>query len=210
MPYPTLKVGSRGDAVRAAKAAYNRWNAEAGNTTPLFGPFFRRNIKGLQKAFGIPQTGVVGPRTWKALEPYVDDDGRRLLGIPVYIEPAQGFASLVDDLWEAYTIGRRWGFTDLGTYNPKSTLPGSGAASDHATSRKDGHIGEPACAFDLGITPAVGQANPAARAYFRQMIGRPDVHYVILGDKIWSTDKGIHQYTSGGHDGHIHVSGWRR
>lgn len=39
------------------------------------------------------------------------------------------------------------------------------------------------------------------------MIGRPGIHYVILGDKIWSTERGLHAYTAGGHESHVHVSG---
>jgi hypothetical protein len=50
-------------------------------------------------------------------------------------------ASLQPSLHLAYSMGIKRSFTDLGTYNPKSTLPGGGK-SDHAY--------YPAWAFDLG------------------------------------------------------------
>lgn len=89
-------------------------------------------------------------------------------------------------------------WTDLGTYNPASTLPGGGP-SDHA------HY--PADAFDAGFSPPSGWGNESARAFFEKMVGRAGIHYAILGDKIWSTDKGLHAYGAGGHENHVHVSG---
>jgi hypothetical protein len=89
------------------------------------------------------------------------------------------------------------GLSDLGTYNPASTLPGGGK-SDHA------HY--PARAFDLGIEPDTGWNNLTARAFFNQMVDHPAVEYVILGDKIWSRSRGLHEYTAGGHLNHLHVS----
>ena len=89
------------------------------------------------------------------------------------------------------------GLTDLGTYNPKSTLP-SGAKSDHAY--------YPSYAFDLGFSPQIGMRNGMAAAFFNSMISRPEVSYVICGDKIWSQTGGLHSYTYGNHDNHVHVS----
>lgn len=114
------------------------------------------------------------------------------------IEPRQGFGSLDRSLWPAYTLARRMGLSDLGTYNPSSTLPGGGP-SDHARS--------PALAFDAGFFPPVGYAHPQARLFFEAMVGRPEVNYVILGDVIWSRARGRHTYTAGGHMNHVHVSG---
>jgi hypothetical protein len=113
----------------------------------------------------------------------------------VLVKPKQGFDSLRQDGWAAYTLGRRLGLSDLGTYNPASTLPGGGK-SDHAYN--------PARAFDLGLTKAGTRAR--ARWFFRRMIDRPEVEYVIFEKLIWSRDKGLHAYTSGGHDTHVHVS----
>lgn len=111
------------------------------------------------------------------------------------LKPRQGFASLRQDGWELYTLGRRLGLSDLGTFNPASTLPGGGK-SDHAF--------DPARAFDLGLTKLGTRAR--ARWFYRLCIGRPEVEYVIFERKIWSRERGEHAYTAGGHDTHVHVS----
>ncbi len=140
-----------------------------------------------------------------ALWPYFDAYGRMRYRLykppvpePVLVEPKQGFESLTKDLWEPFSRGRKLGFSDLGTYNPRSRLP-SGAPSDHAV--------YPARAYDLGISPATGYSNPKARAYFNDLMGEPQIEYVILGNKIWSRTRGLHSYGGGDHYGHIHVSG---
>jgi hypothetical protein len=111
------------------------------------------------------------------------------------LKPKQGFDSLRKDGWSLYTLGRRLGASDLGTYNPKATLPGGGK-SDHAYN--------PARAFDLGNT----QAFDVARAwwYYRHAKNRPEVEYVIYKSLIWSRDGGERKYTAGGHATHVHVS----
>ena len=76
---PVLKLGSRGPAVKAAKIAVNEWNAKKGNTTAVFGPFFRHLVKEFQKEHRIPQTGVVGVNTWKALAPFLTPAAKKLL-----------------------------------------------------------------------------------------------------------------------------------
>jgi len=113
----------------------------------------------------------------------------------VLIKPRQGFGSLRSDGHAAYALGRRLGLSDLGTYNPASTLPGGGK-SDHAYS--------PARAFDLGLTKT--GTRERARWFFRRMIDRTEVEYVIFEDKIWSRTQGLHAYTAGGHATHVHVS----
>lgn len=113
------------------------------------------------------------------------------------VEPKQGFASLERSLWPAYSLGRRLGLADRGTYNPSATLP-EGGKSDHAY--------YPARAFDLGFLPPVGYLHPIARTFFEAMIGRPEVNYVILGDVLWSQARGRRRYTAGGHLDHVHVS----
>lgn len=88
------------------------------------------------------------------------------------------------------------GFTNLGTHNPASRLPGGGV-SDHAKF--------PAEAFDIGGFSG-GYSNARARQMFNWLIRQPGVKYAILGDKIWTRGRGLHAYTAGGHDTHIHVS----
>ncbi len=127
----------------------------------------------------------------------------RLLSPPLevqLVEPRQGFESLDDKLWRSYAIGRRRGFTDLGTYANK---PG-----DH------GHW--PSRAFDLGdknrfFSKGWGyiKARRLANHYVRHHKDL-DINYVILGRRIWSRSWGKwHPLTTGdtSHDFHIHVSG---
>ncbi|MBA2707005.1 MAG: hypothetical protein H0U59_04275 [Gemmatimonadaceae bacterium] len=164
----------------------------------------------VQRAAGISATGNVGQATFDKIWPYVDDYRRlqyKRFEIPSppeppLVEPHQGFASLDESLWKAYSLGRRMGLSDLGTYNPASTLP-SGAPSDHS-------VGPPAFAFDLGIEPDTGFQNPVGRAFFEAMVG--SCGYVILGDRIWSqarASEGVRTYTGGGHLNHVHCSGNR-
>ena len=186
-----------------------------------FGKVFAKDLALAQVKLTAGKTpGVLDAETLRALEDAGAFDAQaRALWVLQYgpepptplIEPKQGFGSLDRSLWRAYTTGRLEGFVDLGTYNPASVLPGSGAASDHATSRLDGKIEPPAVAFDMGFSPQTGWANLQARAFFAEMeklIGIV-VNYVILGDKIHSVSDGLHAYTSGGHDGHVHTSGFR-
>lgn len=117
------------------------------------------------------------------------------------IRPRQGWESLHPSLWEAYTLARRLKLTDLGTYNPAATLPGGGR-SDHA-------YGPPAWAFDVGGAPSL------LRWFFRRMIGRDEVEYVILegvaSPRIWSRERGgPRPYSGPPTSPHVHVSGRRR
>lgn len=172
-----------------------------------WGPGKTRLAKRCQAKAGISQTGAFGPVSETKLRQARAFDAKadRLLdeyatAHPQLVEPKQGFKSLHESLWDAYSVGRRMGLTDLGTYNPASTLPGGGP-SDHSVF--------PARAFDLGCNPQTGWQNATARAFFEKMVGRPEVEYVILGDRIWSVARGLHTYTAGGHLNHVHVSGRR-
>jgi len=217
MPDPTLtrllKAGSYGKDVQAVRRASLKMLKRRPPTAPLkvqrtFGPGMRRLVKDTQRLFEIRQTGVVGPVTYQALRDVgaFDAYADRLLAEhaesvrPKLVEPTQGWASLHASLWKAYSLGRDRGFTDLGTYNPNSTLP-SGRPSDHAV--------YPAFAFDLGIRPATGWGNVKGRAYVLQVCGWREVEYVILGNRIYFGRLNWRRYTGGGHFGHIHVSGRR-
>lgn len=121
------------------------------------------------------------------------------------VEPTQGFDSLAPSLWLAYSMGRKRGFTDLGTYNPNSKLP-SGAPSDHAL--------RPAQAFDIGRNNRFfnrGWNYLVARRLFNLYVKNAralNIEYVILGDRIWSRERGLHSYgPDRSHFWHIHVSG---
>jgi hypothetical protein len=118
-----------------------------------------------------------------------------------FVEP--GPRSLRADLHDEYAYARATlpGWYDAGTYNPLATLPGGGP-SDHSV--------YPARAFDAGFKPAIGWLNLRARRVFNWLTSRPDINYVILGDRIWSRARGLHAYTdapASDHAGHIHASG---
>lgn len=179
-----------------------------------YGAFFRSDVNKLKTLMKLTANGKVEPTFFAKMKSlgYADSFAIDLLeqyaidhkpAPPVikYVEPRQGFSSLDRRLWDEYTIGRNMGLWDLGTYNKASTLP-SGAPSDHSV--------DPAVAFDLGFSPQTGYDNAKARKFFHLMAGAEGIHYVILGNKIWSVEKGLHSYSdSYSHAGHIHVSGWR-
>lgn len=202
-----------GRDVTAIKRGLNKVESEFFPRPPEgFNDIYNRRtveaVKTFQRLNHLPGAGAFGQRTLDALWPHMDAYARLMYRSyrppppppPPLIEPRQGFRSLHSSLWQAFSLGRRMGLSDLGTYNPASRLP-SGAPSDHAV--------YPAYAFDLGISPDTGFANPVGRAFFEAMVGRPEVEYVILGNMIWSRTSGLHNYTAGGHYNHVHVSGNR-
>lgn len=216
----TLKVGCVGKDVEGAKRGVARYlgkgrlsklTEQAPVVRRTFGPFFRVDVKRAQGRLELPASGLFGEATYDALKSAGAFDAKALHLLreyaeeqkPPLVEPKQGFQSLHKSLWEPYSIGRRLGLSDLGTYNPASTLPGGGP-SDHSV--------YPAVAFDLGVDPDTGFAHPQGRQFFLEMMRHPAVEYVILGDRIWSHPRraeGIRKYTAGGHMNHAHVSGFR-
>lgn len=108
-------------------------------------------------------------------------------------------SSLDPGLWDEYDLAEQMipEWKDDGTYNPNSRLP-SGLPSDHAK--------YPAHALDAGFNPNDEASKDGAIRFAQAMIGREGIHYVILGNQIWSTDKGLHPYLYGGHGSHVHVS----
>ncbi len=205
-----LKGGESGTDVTMIQRALNKAPSQ---TVIAVDGHYNTTTKNRVRAFEIAHSLLVNDgrfvqQTLNALWTYFDAYGRmryRLYKppvppppVPVLIEPKQGWNSLVKELWQDFSLGRSMGLSDLGTYNPNSRLP-SGAPSDHAM--------WPAYAFDLGFSPQTGMANPVANKFFNLMVGRPEVHYVICGTSIWSVEEGLHSYTSGGHEGHVHTSG---
>lgn len=213
-----LRLGSYGADVEAVARMLHRYlntgqlpqfHAQAPNVKRTFGVGKRTLAKKAAKHAGLPAYGVVGPALFAAMlkAGLLDAKEQSLFAEyqeskrPKLVEPVQGFGSLHKSLWPLYSVGRSLGLTDLGTYNPASKLPKSGKPSDHAV--------RPAYAFDLGFAPATGYQHPVGRRFFDLARDDPAVKYVILGDKIWSPDDGLRDYTSGGHESHVHTSGRR-
>ncbi len=150
--------------------------------------------------------GIYGRAVHERLESHFDDLATKYMAEwkpppPPLVEPVQGWAYLHSSLWDIYSVGRRMDLFDLGTYNPASRLP-SGAPSDHAVF--------PPYAFDLGFDPDTGYEHDIARAFFGICMRRPEVEYVILGNRIGTRRTGlINYYGYGGHSNHVHVSGNR-
>lgn len=220
----TLKPGCVGKDVEGFTRAMLRYLDDGKNWTAFYAalPVVRRRwgtakvtlAKRCAAKAGLPQYGVGGPALETALRKAgaFDLKANQLLDAyaesvkPKLIEPYQGFESLHRSLWDIYSFGRRLNLGDAprlasGTYAAGSTLPGGGK-SDHAF--------YPAFAFDLDIGPDTGWANLPARAFALEAATRPEVEYVILGDRIHTNDgRGWHAYTAGGHLNHVHVSGNR-
>jgi len=123
-----------------------------------------------------------------------------------FVEPRQGFESLHGNLWLAYSMGRKRGFYDVGTYARK---PG-----DHSWGDRNGRRGV-ALAFDLRRKGWVGRfgwgwvnARRLARFYWQHHQAL-NINYVIVGRKIISREHPAWRpYTrSTSHDWHLHVSG---
>lgn len=66
---PTLRQGSRGDAVRTLQIALNRWYPRLPQLAQdgVFGPNTRARVVYFQHRAGLATDGIVGPRTWAGL-----------------------------------------------------------------------------------------------------------------------------------------------
>lgn len=119
------------------------------------------------------------------------------------VEPRQGFGSLHSSLHLAYSMGRKRGFTDLGTYVDKPL--------DHGWNDKL----RMSRAFDLGRADKTFWQRQWGQLmtwrYVRLLIKEHvalGIDYVIYRDKIWSRRRGWHYYgPDRSHFWHIHVSG---
>lgn len=121
------------------------------------------------------------------------------------VEPRQGFDSLCDELHLAYSMGRKRGFTDLGTYVNKPL--------DHGG--LPWRRRPPAWAFDLGRKNgrfwyrAWGKMMAWRYVRLLKKYHKPlNVEYVIYRNRIWSRKNGWRYYgPDTSHFWHIHVSG---
>jgi len=164
-------------------------------------------IKNAQDELLIPKSGWAGNRMLELLynANAVDLSGKKDLSDyaakhgPVIITSWP--RSLHKSLWPIYNDGlNNYDFSNLGTYNPASTLP-SGAPSDHSV--------YPAYAVDFGIDPDTGEKNKKALEFVVKWADDPAIEYIILGNRIYFSSTGWERYTRGGHTNHIHASGVR-
>jgi hypothetical protein len=122
----------------------------------------------------------------------------------VLVEPRQGSGSLHPSLWLAYSMGRKRGFTDLGTYVNK---PGDHGWNDAKRQALAFDLGRKNRFFNRGWNYLV--ARRLAKHYVEHHKAL-NINYVILGMKIWSRSRPYwHPLTTGdtSHMFHIHVSG---
>jgi peptidoglycan hydrolase-like protein with peptidoglycan-binding domain len=68
---PTIKLGSRGSAVRLAQRRLKaRWYYDPpGRVDGWFGPKTERAVKWYQRDRNLDDDGIIGPRTWARLDP---------------------------------------------------------------------------------------------------------------------------------------------
>lgn len=75
----TIKLNSRGPDVSLLQAILNRMGLNAGPVDGIFGVRTRNAVLRFQQMAGLSADGVVGPRTWDALNPYIMGYETRLI-----------------------------------------------------------------------------------------------------------------------------------
>jgi peptidoglycan hydrolase-like protein with peptidoglycan-binding domain len=66
---PTIKIGSRGSAVRLAQRRLKDRSYNPGPIDGWFGPKTERAVKQYQRDRDLDADGIIGPRTWARLDP---------------------------------------------------------------------------------------------------------------------------------------------
>jgi len=94
---PTVKKGSKGDAVKGLQNALNARGYDVGTVDGIFGPATETAVKSFQRDFGLDVDGIVGPYTWEALGVYVVQSGDTLSSIA---EERIGDASRWEELYD--------------------------------------------------------------------------------------------------------------
>ena len=75
---PTLKKGSKGDAVNGLQNALNERASQGVAVDGNFGPATENAVKGFHQAASLVADGIAGPATWQALYVYVVQRGDSL------------------------------------------------------------------------------------------------------------------------------------
>jgi peptidoglycan hydrolase-like protein with peptidoglycan-binding domain len=87
LPTPELRTGAFGETVRRLQRALRREGLYPGAIDGSFGGGTASAVRAFQRRVGLPADGVVGPRTWEALEP-ATLAGTPAPGAPVASRPA--------------------------------------------------------------------------------------------------------------------------
>jgi peptidoglycan hydrolase-like protein with peptidoglycan-binding domain len=67
--HPTIKKGSKGDAVKLAQNRLNmRWY-DPGPIDGIFGPKTAKAVRWYQRDRNLDDDGIIGPKTWARLDP---------------------------------------------------------------------------------------------------------------------------------------------
>lgn len=69
----TLRRGDTGSDVRTLQTALTRAGYDPGAINGVFGAQTERAVMQFQRVLGLPQDGIVGPRTWAFLMPFVNE-----------------------------------------------------------------------------------------------------------------------------------------
>jgi putative peptidoglycan binding protein len=78
---PTLRRGSRGDAVKGLQNALNARSFHVRPGDGIFGPATENTVKHFQRSAGLADDGIVGPNTWGSLCVHVVERGDTLSDI---------------------------------------------------------------------------------------------------------------------------------
>jgi len=65
---PLLKNGSKGEVVTYLQQLLDQLGCDPGGVDGIFGPNTERAVKEFQTNQGLAADGVVGPKTWAALD----------------------------------------------------------------------------------------------------------------------------------------------